>query len=98
MVVLTTAVIKKTLVEIISDLVQDWGLGLDEGITEHTKLVADLEFASVDIIQLCVAIEQRYQRKMGFQDLLMKNGCYVSDLTIAQIAEFIAYKIKNKDG
>lgn len=97
MVIVTTLAIGKTLVEIISDLIRDWGLALDEGITERTKLVADLEFASVDIIQLCVAIEQHYQQKIGFQDLLMKDGRYVSDLTVAQIAEFIADKI-NRQG
>jgi len=51
--------------------------------------VADLEFASVDIIQLCVALEQAYERKLRFQDLLMKDGSYVGDLTVAQFARFI---------
>jgi acyl carrier protein len=86
--------IEKTLIEITKDLICDWGLEPEGGISEHTKLAADLEFASVDIIQLCVAIEQHYGRKMGFHSLLMKNGSYVSDLSLSQFAEFLADKIK----
>lgn len=93
MAVFTTEAIEKTLVEIVEDLIQDWGLELDEGIAGHTNLVNDLDFASVDIIQLCVAIEQHYGHKMGFQELLMKDGSYVSDLSIAQIAGFVAGKV-----
>lgn len=91
--VLTTEAIEKTLIEIVEDLIQDWELDPDEGINRHTMLVNDLEFASVDIIQLCVAIEQHYEKKMGFQELLMKDGSYVSDLSIGQMADFLFDKI-----
>ena len=63
---------------------------MNGGLQGKTLLVNDLEFASVDIIQLCVAIEQSYDRKFGFQNLLMKNGSYVSDLSISQVAEFLS--------
>ncbi len=86
--------IEKNLITITKDLVQDWGVEPDGGITGRTKLAADLEFASVDIIQLCVAIEQHYGKKMGFQNLLMKDGSYVSDLSLAQMAQFIDGKMK----
>jgi len=84
--------IEKKMIEIVEDLTQDWGLDLDEGITGHTLLVANLEFASVDIIQLCVAIEEQYERKFGFQELLMHDGHYISDLSITQLAKFVTDK------
>ncbi len=93
MVVFTKEAIEKTLVEIVEDLIQDWGIDLDDGVTGTTLLVNDLDFASVDIIQLCVAIEQHYDRKIGFQDLLMKDGSYVSDLSIAQMVDFLVDRI-----
>lgn len=93
MVVSTKEAIEKTLVEIVEDLIQDWGIDLDDGVTGTTLLVNDLDFASVDIIQLCVAIEQHYDRKLGFQDLLMKDGSYVSDLSIAQTVDFLVGRI-----
>jgi acyl carrier protein len=88
--------ITTTLLEIVTDLVQDWGIDLNGGIDGGTRLVADLEFASVDIIQLCVAIEQHYNTKFGFQDLLMNNGRYVSDLSITQIAEFLHGRLQGR--
>ena len=88
------AQLESTVIAIVDDLIQDWGLDLPDGIAGATLLVADLEFASVDIIQLCVALEQHYDRKLGFQDLLMVDGSYVSDLSIAQIARFIEPRLQ----
>ena len=93
MVALTHEAIEKVLIDIIEDLIQDWELYLDNGVTGDTLLVNDLDFASVDIIQLCVAIEQYYDRKMGFQELLMKDGSYISDLSITQMVDFIGKRL-----
>jgi acyl carrier protein len=90
--------IATTLAGIVGDLTQDWGIDTNGGITGKTRLVHDLEFASVDIIQLCVAIEQHYGRKFGFQDLLMKNGSYISDLTISQMADFLGGRLQGGGG
>jgi acyl carrier protein len=86
----------KTVVAIVDDLVQDWGLDRDGPTDAQTLLVADLEFASVDIIQLCVALEQCYGRRFGFQDLLMKNGSYIGDLALGQLAAFVDTKFKSE--
>ena len=84
---------EETVIAVVDDLVQDWGLDLDGGIGAATRVVADLQFASVDIIQLCVALEQTYERKFGFQDLLMKDGSYVGDLTLAQFAQSVQSRL-----
>jgi acyl carrier protein len=83
----------ETVVAIVEDLTQDWGLDLEAPTDAGTKVVADLEFASVDIIQLCVALEQCYGRRFGFQDLLMKDGSYVGDLALGQLAAFVDSKL-----
>jgi len=85
--------VEQTVIDIVGDLIQDWGLDLEEALSGKTLLVEDLEFASVDIIQLCVAIEQHYEQKLGFQDLLMKEGHYVSDLTLDQIIDYVYRKL-----
>ena len=85
-----------TIVAIVEDLVQDWGLDLDAPIGADTLLAGDLEFASVDIIQLCVALEQSYGRRFGFQDLLMKDGSYVGDLSLRQFAGFIDARLASE--
>lgn len=90
--------VEEVVISITADLVQDWGLDLDEGIAGSTLLVKDLEFASVDIIQLCVALEQHFDRKLGFQEMLMKDGSYVGDLSVSQVAVFIEPKLNKNEG
>ena len=55
---LLRATVEDTVIAVIEDLIQDWGLEIDGGVGTSTQLVANLEFASVDIIQLCVALEE----------------------------------------
>lgn len=81
-------------IEVIQDLIQDWGLDLAEPVGGSTLLVAHLQFGSVDIIQLCVALEQHYGCKLGFQDLLMVDGSYIGDLSVGQIAQFIRSRLQ----
>lgn len=80
------------LIAILSDLTEEWGL--DEEIGLESKIVADLEFESIDIIQLVVAIEKHFARRnMGFDELLMKDGKYVDDLSVRQISTFVKKKL-----
>ncbi|MBP6776288.1 MAG: acyl carrier protein [Piscinibacter sp.] len=90
--------VEDTVVAVIEDLIQDWGLELEGGVTATTRVVANLEFASVDIIQLCVALEECYGRKFGFQHLLMRDGSYVGDLSVDQIARFIESRLATQAG
>lgn len=89
----TVDIVLPKVVAIMEDLITDWGLDLEEPVGAGTLLAADLQFASVDIIQLCVALEQAFERRLGFQDLLMKDGSYVGDLSLVQFAQFIAARL-----
>lgn len=84
----------ESLVGILSDMIADWGLDLPNGIRPDTRLVADLEFTSVDIIHLIVAIEEQYHRpSMGFQELLIQDNRYVDELSVQQLTTFVADKL-----
>lgn len=79
------------LIAILQDFTQDWDNEFEGEMTRDTKLLADLGFESIDIIQLVVAIEEELgKRKLPFDKLLMKDGRYVDDLSIGQIADFLA--------
>lgn len=76
--------------DVLEDFIQDWDVELDEPIGRDTLLLADLEFESIDIIQLVVAIEEAFgKRKLPFEQVLMKDGRYVDDLSVGQIADFL---------
>jgi acyl carrier protein len=79
------------LVALLEDFTQDWDLDFDGELSRDTRLLADLGFESIDIIQLVVAIQEDIvKRKLSFDQLLMKNGRYVDDLSIGQIADYLA--------
>jgi len=84
-----------TVVAIVEDLTQDWGLERTEPADADTLLAADLQFTSVDIIQLCVALEECYGQRFGFQDLLMKDGSYIGDLSLGRLSAFVDLKLNS---
>jgi acyl carrier protein len=89
---LTQSDIADRLRRTLAEFVEDWGL--DAEITGETSLVEDLEFDSIDVIQFVVAMEGAFQsRNIGFQNLLMQEGRYVDDLTVAQIEAFLASRL-----
>lgn len=84
----------RDLVAILDDMTSDWETNVDDGITRDSRLIADLGFESVDVVQLVVAIEEQFQRRdMPFEELLMEDGQYVEELKVGQIVDFLATKL-----
>lgn len=82
------------LVALLEDFTQDWDIDFDGEIDRDTRLLADLGFESIDIIQLVVAIEESFgKQKLPFDQLLMKDGRYVDDLTAGNIVDFLAKQL-----
>lgn len=89
-----TESITQRLVAVLEDFTQDWDSEFEGEMGRETKLLADLSFESIDIIQLVVAIEEEFgKRKLPFEKLLMKDGRYVDDLSIGQISDFLAQQL-----
>lgn len=82
------------LATLLRDFTQDWDSASDDPITRDTLLFADLGFESIDIIQLIVAIQEEVvRRNVPFDTLMMKDGRYVDDLTVGQIADHLARQV-----
>ncbi|MBA3015704.1 MAG: acyl carrier protein [Proteobacteria bacterium] len=70
-------------VEIIKDMTQDWDLDFNGGIDVNTKLVGDLAFESIDIVQFIVAMEEKFQRRgLPWEEVLMTDGRYVDEIIV----------------
>src|SRR6476661_604824 len=81
-------------IEIVSELTTDWETGLSGPPGAETRIVADLGFESIDVVYLVTAIEDRYGRQdLPFEQMLMVEGRFVDDLTVAQIAAFLRRNI-----
>lgn len=77
-------------VSMLNDLTADCDRGFSGAIGPDTRLVADLGFDSVDVVQFALLIEDRFQRrKLPFEKLLMTDGRYRDDITVGEVAEFL---------
>ncbi len=90
----TTQPIESIVLQILEAMVEDWDFDDDTApVSASARLIADLGFSSVDFVQLFVAIEEAFGRKLGFHDLIMPNDRYVDDLGVDQITTYIATKL-----
>lgn len=84
--------VQASLIALLKDFTEEWGV--DHEIGPRSFIVKDLEFESIDIIQMIVAIEQQYRRRdFGFDALLMRDGRYIDDLSVEQISTFVAARL-----
>lgn len=83
-------VILSDIVKILQDMTSDWEMGFSGKIGSETRLIGDLGFESIDIVQLAVAIEEHFNRRdLPFQDLFMTDGRYVEDLKVSDLVDFL---------
>ena len=57
-------------------------------LTEQTRIVGDLNFESVIIVEFCMAIGKHFQKKLPFQNLVFQNGQF-QDFTVGQLLTFL---------
>lgn len=77
-------------IKVVAEIIKDWDLEFEQQINIETGLIGELEFESIDIVRLVVALEQHFEcRGIPFEKLFMKNGEYISELRIKEIATFL---------
>jgi len=82
--------VRRDVTAILTDMTRDWDTTFDGGISDQTRLIADLNFESIDVVQLITAIEEHYGRRdFAFEQLLMEGGRYVDEVTVGRIVEFL---------
>ena len=82
--------ISASVVEILNRMTSDWDIGFAGGIKPTTRLIGDLTFESIDMVQFVVAIEEQFMRRdLPFEKLLMGDGRYVDDLRVAEVSDFL---------
>jgi acyl carrier protein len=78
-------------VSILNDMTADWDVEYQGGIRAETRLIGDLSFESIEVVQLMVLLEQQFQlSNLASERLLMKDGRYVKDLSVQQVVDFLA--------
>lgn len=81
---------QQQLIALLNDMIQEWDIELLDPIGAETRLIEDLGFESVDLMQLIVAIEQTFGvRGLPYEQVLMQDGGYVTEITVRQLADFL---------
>jgi acyl carrier protein len=78
--------IRAEVLRILEDITNDLDFDFSGGICDHTRLVADLGWQSVDFAMLIISIEEAFKRKnLPFEPLWTVNGKFIGDVTVGQI-------------
>jgi len=87
---LTEETILKDIVEILEEMTSDWDLEFNGSIGPETKIISDLSFESIDVVQFIVAIEEHFQiRGLPFEELIMVDGRYVDEVEVGETVTFL---------
>ena len=87
--------VEQVIVDLTKELIEDWGLE-DVDVSKATTLKGDLGFASADTMQLFTMIQEHYSGiPFKFQELVMKDGKFIDDLTLEQVIVFILKKLSS---
>jgi acyl carrier protein len=93
---------RSTVFDRLADLVTgmvDWDVELSEPISDETLLVRDLDFQSLDVAMLIVAVEGEFkQQGLPFEEILMANGSFVSDLRFGDFVDFLTRALEAGQG
>jgi acyl carrier protein len=88
--------ILQDLIHILENMTLDWDMEFSESLGPETKLIADLGFESIDVVQFIVAIEERFQRRgLPFEELLMSDGRYLDEIRVGNTADFLYTHLNN---
>jgi acyl carrier protein len=82
--------ISDSVLKILERMTSDWDIGYSGGINADTRLIGDLTFESIDMVQFVVAVEEQFGRRdLPFEKLLMVDGHYVDDLRVTDVIDFL---------
>lgn len=79
---------------VVQTMIADWDMDLEAPLGASTRMIEDLAFESIDIMQFVVSIEQAFGRKgLPFEKLFMRDGDYVEEMTLGEVADFLAQNL-----
>ena len=62
-------------------------------LNETTRIVGDLNFESVTIVEFCMAIGKHFRKKLPFQNLVFRNGRF-QDFSVGDLLAFVENELK----
>lgn len=78
----------KDIVDVVTELLAERGEEPAE-LSPGTKISAQLGLSSVDAIHVMIMLEDRLDLPLNFQELAVRDGEYVEDLTLGELRAFV---------
>lgn len=92
-------IILNSIISILKDITCDCDMEFSAPIGADTKLIAELAFSSIDVVQFVVAIEEHFKRRgLPFEELVMIDGRYVDEIKVNDVVDFVYKHLNNKKG
>ncbi|MBD2183268.1 acyl carrier protein [Planktothrix sp. FACHB-1355] len=89
--------IESRVISVLEEMTADWDMDFSGGINSQTRLMEDLAFESIDVVQLVVSLEKNFARKdIPFEKLFMQEGDYVDDLLVTEVIDFLHKHLNNR--
>ena len=85
---LTRDRLRAEVLEILREKTRNLDSGFAGPLTEQTRIVGDLDFESVMIVEFCMAVGKHFRKKLPFQNLVFQNGQF-QDFTVGQLVTFL---------
>ncbi len=80
--------LRTDVLEILRDKSKKLDSNFSGPLTEETRIVGDLDFESVMIVEFCMAVAKHFRKKLLFQELVFQNGQF-QDFTVGQLLTFL---------
>ena len=80
--------LRDDVLEILSDKVAKLDSDFSGALTEETRILGDLDFESVTIVELCISIGKHFKKKLPFQNLVFRDGEF-QDFSVGQLVTFV---------
>ena len=62
-------------------------------MTAETRISADLGISSVDAIHMMIMLEDRLATPLNFQEIAVRDGEYVQDISLGELRAFLCRSI-----
>jgi acyl carrier protein len=86
--------VRDDVLEILREKTRTLDSGFSGSLTEETRIVGDLDFESVMIVEFCMAVGKHFRKKLPFQTLVFQDGQF-RDFTVGQMVTFLEGHLTN---
>lgn len=90
----TRAELLHDVVEIVRSKAQSVDIDFAGEIQRDTRILRDLDFESVAVVELCMAIGKHFRAKLPFQQLVFRDGKF-QDFSVADMVDFVEQNLSS---